>query len=178
MSEEQKWTFFDERQEWPECIVCGVKRRGRAIFGSVKPSVSCALIIQDELGIDLSEYIRARTEARDDCMSEFDAIDAITRKYCSMECFFKHFKLAKKKAKERIYFRANHNHPSQEEYPQDKLRQILIEEESCCRVCGDDRVLELHHIIPQEYGGKTTRGNCVLLCPTCHALTRGQGIIG
>lgn len=158
--------FAIEKNEYPECIVCGIKRR---YYWRGYPSITAALIIQDELKIDLSGYINIEDEGR---------YLYLLDKYCSLDCFKEHLKLAKKKAKERLYSRANRNHPTQEEYPQDKLRQMLIAEEGCCRVCGDNRVLELHHIIPQEYGGKTTRGNCVLLCPTCHALTRGQGFIG
>ena len=152
---------------WPECIVCGIKRRSGYCNLPVSANV---LVIQDELNINLADII-------DPDFDEHEKRDAFLRKYCSLKCFKQHLKLAQKKSKERIYSRSNQCHPSQEEFPQDKLRQILIEEEGYCRVCGDNRVLELHHIIPQEFGGKTTKGNCVLLCPTCHALTRGQGFI-
>lgn len=173
--------ILDDRNEYPECVVCGVKRRNEYSFYQNLPSISDALIIQDELGIDLSKFVEPEPVFNQGWeKDEWIQMRTIflANNYCSLKCFNKHLEMAKKKAKERIYSHANRSHPSQEEYPQDKLRQILIEEEGCCRVCGDDRVLELHHIIPQEYGGKTTRGNCVLLCPTCHALTRGQGIIG
>lgn len=172
---------IDEKNKYPECVVCGVTRRNKHVFQPPLPSISDVLIVQDELGIDFSKYTEPTFEivtGLDRLLWEEKQTSFLLSKYCSRKCFDKHLEIAKKKAKERLYSRANRNHPTQEEYPQDKLRQNLIEEEGCCRVCGDNRVLELHHIIPQEYGGKTTRGNCVLLCPTCHALTRGQGFIG
>jgi hypothetical protein len=154
---------------WPECIVCGVKRRN--CIENRLPTVPNILIVQDELGIDLSDIVNANSLWR-------ERQDAFLDKYCSIDCFNQHLRLAKKKAKERVYSRANCHYQTDKEFFQDQLRQILIEEEGRCRICGDKRVLELHHIIPREYGGKTTRGNCVLLCPTCHALTRGKGFIG
>lgn len=157
--------LVDERKEYPECIVCGVKRRG---FWRCFPTITAALTVQDELKIDIPDYIDSKNEGR---------YSALLDKYCSFNCFQKHFKLAKKRARERVYSLSNREHLTQEEYSQDKLRQMLIEEDGRCRVCGDNRVVELHHIIPQEFGGRTVRGNCVLLCPTCHALTRGQGFI-
>ena len=172
---------IDEKNKYPECVVCGVTRRNKHVFQPPLPSISDVLIVQDELGIDLSGYVEPTHEIETELDGHFwkEAQQSfLLSKYCSRKCFDKHIKIARKKAKERLYSRANRNHPIQEEYPQEKLRQMLIEEEGCCRVCDDNRVLELHHIIPQEFGGKTTRGNCVLLCPTCHALTRGQGFIG
>lgn len=168
-----------EDKLWPECIVCGVKRRNVGRY--IRPSKADLLIIQDELNVDFSNILNILNADPGDYSFYEEYADAITtaflNKYCSLKCFNQHLKLAQTKARERVFARSSDLHPAKEEFTQDQLRQILIEEEGCCRVCGDDRALELHHIIPQEYGGKTTRGNCVLLCPTCHALTRGQGFI-
>lgn len=39
----------------------------------------------------------------------------------------------------------------------------------CCAVCGYDKIVEAHHIIPQCNGGKMTIKNGILLCPNHHA---------
>ena len=39
-----------------------------------------------------------------------------------------------------------------------------------CLVCKEDRVREIHHIIPRREGGTGHRENLVSLCPTCHSL--------
>jgi hypothetical protein len=38
-----------------------------------------------------------------------------------------------------------------------------------CQVCGYDKVVDAHHIIPVSMGGKSTLENGILLCPNCHA---------
>lgn len=50
------------------------------------------------------------------------------------------------------------------------LRRMALEDEGKCRICGEDRVLEMHHIIPVAAGGPDIRANVVMLCPTCHRL--------
>jgi len=39
-----------------------------------------------------------------------------------------------------------------------------------CIICSDNRVLDLHHIVPTSKGGKGYVSNLINLCPTCHAL--------
>jgi len=39
-----------------------------------------------------------------------------------------------------------------------------------CRVCGSDRYVERHHIIPTSVGGTDDPKNIIYLCPTCHRL--------
>lgn len=38
-----------------------------------------------------------------------------------------------------------------------------------CFICGYDKIVEAHHIIPVNDGGKTSVRNGILLCPNCHA---------
>lgn len=38
-----------------------------------------------------------------------------------------------------------------------------------CQVCGYDKIVDAHHIIPRSRGGKSTIVNGILLCPNCHA---------
>lgn len=38
-----------------------------------------------------------------------------------------------------------------------------------CAVCGYDKIVEAHHIIPMSEGGITSIKNGILLCPNCHA---------
>lgn len=37
-----------------------------------------------------------------------------------------------------------------------------------CDLCGGNKDLKLHHIIPLSWGGATTDGNCLTLCEACH----------
>lgn len=38
-----------------------------------------------------------------------------------------------------------------------------------CMICGYDKIVEAHHILPQIEGGKSTIENGALLCPNHHA---------
>ena len=38
-----------------------------------------------------------------------------------------------------------------------------------CFVCGYNKIVEAHHIVPINDGGKTSVKNGILLCPNCHA---------
>lgn len=48
-------------------------------------------------------------------------------------------------------------------------RALIVRYGHRCIICGYDKIIEAHHIIPQECGGKTTIDNGVLLCPNHHA---------
>ena len=37
-----------------------------------------------------------------------------------------------------------------------------------CYFCGEDGVLDAHHIVPQRHGGSDDVENLVKVCPTCH----------
>lgn len=39
-----------------------------------------------------------------------------------------------------------------------------------CEICGYDKILEAHRIIPKRKGGTYTKDNTMTLCPNCHAL--------
>lgn len=114
--------------------------------------------------------------------------ELLLKHYCSLNCFNKHLKIAKKEAKKYVYKQKIPNHQNQsisklqdydvyEELPISNIRKILIEEYGECRICGDDRVVEAHHIIARKNGGKDTLSNVIPLCPTCHKLAHGKGVI-
>lgn len=42
--------------------------------------------------------------------------------------------------------------------------------DSECIFCGEDRVVERHHIVPRRYNGSDGDENLVDVCPTCHAV--------
>jgi hypothetical protein len=175
---------FELNKVWPQCIVCGIQRRNQYQSRILSTTISGLLTIQDAFNVfpdaQFSKIFANPIKIEDQYDQrhfQYVQCQLFLEKYCSINCFNQHLKQAKKQSKNQYLSRSSPLHSNNEEYSQADLRQILINEEGRCRVCGDNRVLELHHIIPQEYGGKTTRGNCVLLCPTCHALTRGQGFI-
>ena len=45
----------------------------------------------------------------------------------------------------------------------------LLREHSCCELCGDQRNLEVHHIIPVCCGGSDNIDNLIVVCGCCHA---------
>ena len=52
----------------------------------------------------------------------------------------------------------------------EKWKRALLEKYTySCFVCGYDKLLEAHHIIPTSTGGKNTVLNGILLCPNHHA---------
>jgi 5-methylcytosine-specific restriction endonuclease McrA len=48
-------------------------------------------------------------------------------------------------------------------------RALILRHGYKCLICGYDKIVEAHHIIPQAEGGKTTVSNGILLCPNHHA---------
>jgi len=37
-----------------------------------------------------------------------------------------------------------------------------------CILCGENRLVDVHHLIPRSKGGEDKIENLVVLCPTCH----------
>jgi 5-methylcytosine-specific restriction endonuclease McrA len=52
--------------------------------------------------------------------------------------------------------------------------ELIAEGGSACRSCGvvmpSDSLMHTHHVVPVARGGHDIKGNCVLLCPNCHAV--------
>ena len=42
-----------------------------------------------------------------------------------------------------------------------------------CQLCGYPGYLELHHILPVQFGGGPEDSNLILLCEKCHADAHG-----
>ena len=49
-----------------------------------------------------------------------------------------------------------------------EVKEILMEQNPHCDICGSDRKLQLHHIYLVRHGFPTKLEWCTLLCPTCH----------
>lgn len=54
---------------------------------------------------------------------------------------------------------------------QNKLRNVVITESSCCAQCGSKEKLEIHHMLPVLLGGDNDARNLVILCENCHQKT-------
>jgi len=46
--------------------------------------------------------------------------------------------------------------------------RILRENVKQCKVCGSDKQLQVHHIIPVSLGGKNNIENLMVVCNNCH----------
>lgn len=49
------------------------------------------------------------------------------------------------------------------------IKNILLEKNPHCDICGTDKSLQLHHIYLIRHGFKSEIEHCVLLCANCHA---------
>lgn len=47
------------------------------------------------------------------------------------------------------------------------MRKVLSEHESC-ELCGSNRELQAHHIIPVSLGGRDVEENILCVCAKCH----------
>ncbi len=57
---------------------------------------------------------------------------------------------------------------------------LLLKGEFSCRVCGSDRMLALHHIIPRSIGTKESKRdlrNGMPLCASCHMGWHRRGLV-
>ena len=56
-------------------------------------------------------------------------------------------------------------------------KKYLMEQRKCCELCGSQRGLELHHIIPKSLGGTDELENLILICRKCHSLLTPRSIL-
>jgi len=56
-------------------------------------------------------------------------------------------------------------------------RQILQRDGYRCQICGEQKDLSVHHIIPLSMGGDSTTGNLRVLCHTCHQQVHGKRVV-
>ena len=49
------------------------------------------------------------------------------------------------------------------------VKKKLLGRYKVCELCGNDRNLEIHHIIPLCAGGSTSVDNLIVICGVCHA---------
>jgi len=62
-------------------------------------------------------------------------------------------------------------------FPHSIRWQAIIRDQARCRNCGStdrEAALEVHHIVPQNRGGKDILSNASTLCLPCHAATHGH----
>lgn len=48
---------------------------------------------------------------------------------------------------------------------------VIARDENTCQICGrqgDRRTLQIHHIVPIQWGGSSSPDNLATLCPACH----------
>jgi hypothetical protein len=76
------------------------------------------------------------------------------RVYCSYKCSYK----------------GTVKNPQQKKRNQDLIRLSKYKEKTYCELCGYDKVLDIHHILPRNKGGNDEDCNKIILCPNCHAL--------
>lgn len=51
-------------------------------------------------------------------------------------------------------------------------RNLVLERDGYkCRICGSDKGLEVHHILPRKLGGTDHPENLITLCRKCHLYT-------
>lgn len=46
-----------------------------------------------------------------------------------------------------------------------------------CELCGNNRNLEIHHIIPRSLGGTNEIDNLIVICNVCHARLTPRGLL-
>jgi septal ring factor EnvC (AmiA/AmiB activator) len=62
-------------------------------------------------------------------------------------------------------------------FPPSVRHAAIIRDQARCRHCGTterEADLEVHHIVPENRGGKDTLSNAATLCLPCHAATHGH----
>ncbi len=55
-------------------------------------------------------------------------------------------------------------------------RLALRRDGACCRICGSDTMVEVHHIITRRHGGPDTLDDLITLCPNHHTMA-DRGLI-
>lgn len=57
--------------------------------------------------------------------------------------------------------------------PNDIRKGIYRRDGYACALCGDNRHLQIHHVMPRSAGGGNTPMNLICLCRYCHANAHG-----
>lgn len=65
-------------------------------------------------------------------------------------------------------FRKDWSKAAESEKVSPAKRDRIIERDGECRRCGNSKQLQVHHIVPIAFGGKSESENLVTLCEDCH----------
>lgn len=60
--------------------------------------------------------------------------------------------------------------PRNTAYYRGQRQYALVRDGRRCRICGESRAVDVHHITPRAQGGSDDASNLITLCPTHHAL--------
>ena len=60
--------------------------------------------------------------------------------------------------------------PRNSAYYRGQRQYALTRDGRRCRICGESRTVDVHHITQRAQGGSDDASNLICLCPTCHAL--------
>jgi 5-methylcytosine-specific restriction endonuclease McrA len=55
-----------------------------------------------------------------------------------------------------------------------KLRQVVINRDGCCQMCGTEDNLTVDHIVPRRLGGDDNLNNLEVLCSQCNSSKGGR----
>ncbi|MDD1723894.1 MAG: HNH endonuclease [Methanospirillum sp.] len=55
------------------------------------------------------------------------------------------------------------------------IRRFALERDgNRCQICGDEKELSVHHLVPLSDGGDSTARNLLVLCHSCHQRIHGK----
>ncbi|ARU63911.1 hypothetical protein CBW65_13955 [Tumebacillus avium] len=53
-------------------------------------------------------------------------------------------------------------------FPESVKHEAKIRDDYACQICYNDLDLEVHHIVPRQFGGSHNEDNLITLCSSCH----------
>jgi 5-methylcytosine-specific restriction endonuclease McrA len=120
----------------------------------------------------------ANSKVRCASCHNYFAPDQIYRKnglssWCSQECFRSRVTI-KTRALERPYEQPSAPRKSRTDIPH-ATRLEVAQRDRCCRWCGAQRGLHMHHIVYRSQGGTHDASNLIVLCHEDHAHAHAVG---
>jgi hypothetical protein len=53
--------------------------------------------------------------------------------------------------------------------PEELEAKLLVESRNTCNICWKSKEVQIHHIIPVEFGGDNSEDNLIVVCLNCHS---------